>query len=130
MTQDQVFVPPTRSQIGLPPLNADAEDLQGSRVSVEIMNEFKDAINDTPIATTIGFFSYLVSFSCPFRAQPLFIFVRMPDRSPAGGSISFVTLPVRSATPRARTVSTYGLLCNAGGAADPSIPLQTSPHLP
>lgn len=113
MTQDQVFVPPTRSQIGLPPLNPDAEDLQGSRVSVEVMNEFKEAINDTPIATTIGFFSYLVRISCQTVSAHLFITVRMPDRSPAGGSILSVTLPVRSATPRARTVS-FLLLLSCG----------------
>lgn len=70
MTQDQVFIPPTRSDLGLPPLNGDAEDLQGSRVSAEIINEFKEAVNDTPIATTLGFFSYLVRFSCSYTVSP------------------------------------------------------------
>jgi omega-6 fatty acid desaturase (delta-12 desaturase) len=60
MTQDQVFVPRTRSEWGLPPLDAEGEELGGSRVSVKIMKEFREALHDTPIATTIGFFSYLL----------------------------------------------------------------------
>lgn len=60
MTQDQVFVPKTRSELGLPKFNADGEDLLGSRVTEEVMRELNDAIGDSPIAATIGFFGYLI----------------------------------------------------------------------
>ena len=61
MDQDQVFVPKTRSEVGLPPLNADKEDLQGSKIAVSVMNEFKEALGDSPIGAMWGAFSYLVS---------------------------------------------------------------------
>lgn len=61
MTQDQVFVPRTRSQRGLPPLNAAGEDLLGSRVSMEVQKELWDALGDSPIGALFGAASYLVS---------------------------------------------------------------------
>ena len=60
MTQDQVFVPPTRSQIGLPPLDSAREDLLGSHVTVEVMKELREAIGDSPIGAVFGSASYLV----------------------------------------------------------------------
>jgi len=60
MTQDQVFVPKTRSQQGLPAFNAEGENLEGSSISEKVMNELYDAIGDSPIATTLGFASYLL----------------------------------------------------------------------
>lgn len=61
MTQDQVFVPPTRSQVGLPLLNVAKEDRLGSRVSEEVKREFKEALGDSPIGAMIGSATYLVS---------------------------------------------------------------------
>jgi omega-6 fatty acid desaturase (delta-12 desaturase) len=60
MTQDQVFVPPTRSQRGLPPLNPDGESLSGASINQEVMKELYDALGDSPIGATLGSASYLV----------------------------------------------------------------------
>jgi len=60
MTQDQVFVPRTRSQRGLPPLNPDGESLLGASISNEIMKELHEAIGDSPIGAVFGSGSYLV----------------------------------------------------------------------
>jgi omega-6 fatty acid desaturase (delta-12 desaturase) len=49
MTQDQVFVPRTRSQRGLPPLKPDGESLLGVSINNEIMKELHEAIGDSPI---------------------------------------------------------------------------------
>jgi omega-6 fatty acid desaturase / acyl-lipid omega-6 desaturase (Delta-12 desaturase) len=62
MTQDQVFVPKTRSEMNLPKFNQDGEELLGSRITEEVMGELKEAIGDSPLGATIGFFSYLVCF--------------------------------------------------------------------
>jgi omega-6 fatty acid desaturase / acyl-lipid omega-6 desaturase (Delta-12 desaturase) len=60
LTQDQVFVPKTRSQLGLPALDSAKEDLYGSRVSKEVMNELREALGDSPIGALLGSASYLV----------------------------------------------------------------------
>jgi hypothetical protein len=60
MTQDQVFVPRTRSQRGLPPLNSDGESLVGASISNKIMKELHEAIGDSPIGAGFGAGSYLV----------------------------------------------------------------------
>jgi len=60
MTQDQVFVPRTRSQRGLPPLNSDGESLTGGSIRNEVMKELHDALGDSPIGATLGAGSYLV----------------------------------------------------------------------
>jgi len=60
MNQDQVFVPPTRSQRGLPPLNPDGESLSGASISQEVMKELYDALGDSPIGAALGAASYLV----------------------------------------------------------------------
>ncbi|KII86956.1 hypothetical protein PLICRDRAFT_164431 [Plicaturopsis crispa FD-325 SS-3] len=60
MTQDQVFVPPTRSELGLPPLDPAKEDLLGSAVSDEIKKEFWDALGDSPIGASFGVFTYFI----------------------------------------------------------------------
>lgn len=60
MTQDQVFVPPTRSELGLPPFNPDKEDRLGSRVSAEVKKELWEALGDSPIGAVLGGASYLV----------------------------------------------------------------------
>ena len=61
MTEDQVFVPRTRSELGLPAFNPAKEDLAGSSVSEEVMNELWDALGDSPIGAMYGSFRYLVS---------------------------------------------------------------------
>ena len=63
MTQDQVFVPSTRSDLGLPPLDPAREDLLGSRVTEEIKKEFWEALGDSPIGAILGPASYLVRIS-------------------------------------------------------------------
>lgn len=60
MTNDQVFVPNTRSEHGLPPLDPSQEDLLGSRVTQEVMKELWEALGDTPIGAVIGPATYLV----------------------------------------------------------------------
>lgn len=63
MTQDQVFVPKTRSQLGLPPFDPAKEDLYGSSVSDDIKKEFAEALGDSPIGAALGAASYLVRSS-------------------------------------------------------------------
>jgi len=60
LTQDQVFVPSTRSQLGLPPLDPSKEDLLGSRVSAEVKKELWEALGDSPIGAVLGSASYLL----------------------------------------------------------------------
>ncbi|KAJ7637166.1 fatty acid desaturase-domain-containing protein [Roridomyces roridus] len=60
MTQDQVFVPWTRSQMGLPPLDATRDDLLGAKVSEAVQNEMWEALGDTPFAAFIKCAIYLV----------------------------------------------------------------------
>ena len=60
MTQDQVFVPKTRSQLGLPAFNPAGENLEGSSVTDEVMNELWEACGDAPLGAVWGSFSYLV----------------------------------------------------------------------
>jgi len=59
MTQDQVFVPKTRSQLGLPPLDVTKEDVLGTNVSEEVKKELYEALGDAPIAAAFGAASYL-----------------------------------------------------------------------
>ncbi len=61
MTQDQVFVPRTRTELGLPAFDPTKEDLAGSSVSEEVMNELWDALGDSPIGAVYGSLRYLVS---------------------------------------------------------------------
>ncbi|KAI9465606.1 fatty acid desaturase-domain-containing protein [Lactarius psammicola] len=60
MTQDQVFVPRTRSQFGLPPLNPDGENHLGSSIKTEVLKELQEAIGDSPIGTLFGAGAYLL----------------------------------------------------------------------
>nr|ACJ26016.1 delta-12 desaturase [Phanerodontia chrysosporium]ACL13289.1 oleoyl phosphatidylcholine desaturase [Phanerodontia chrysosporium] len=60
MTQDQVFVPKTRSQRGLPEFNPEGENLEGSSVTQEVMKELWEAIGDSPLAAALGAASYLL----------------------------------------------------------------------
>ncbi|KAI0661996.1 fatty acid desaturase-domain-containing protein [Cubamyces menziesii] len=60
MTQDQVFVPKTRSELGLPPFDPSKEDLAGSSVSEEVQRELWEALGDSPIGAIYGSLRYLV----------------------------------------------------------------------
>lgn len=60
MTQDQVFVPKTRSQIGLGPLDPTGETANGSSVSDKVKAELWDAIGDSPMGAAYGAATYLV----------------------------------------------------------------------
>lgn len=60
MTQDQVFVPKTRSQLGLPPFDPTKEDILGSSVSAEVKRELWEALGDSPLAAMLGAAGYLV----------------------------------------------------------------------
>lgn len=60
MTQDQVFVPSTRSEVGLPPFDPTREDLLGSRVTEEVKKELYEALGDSPIGAVLRPASYLV----------------------------------------------------------------------
>jgi omega-6 fatty acid desaturase (delta-12 desaturase) len=60
MTQDQVFVPKTRSQLGLPHFNPAKENILGSSVSDEVKKELREAIGDSPIGAALGSATYLL----------------------------------------------------------------------
>ncbi|KAI6041419.1 fatty acid desaturase-domain-containing protein [Pisolithus marmoratus] len=60
MTQDQVFVPKTRSQLGLPPFDPTKEDISGSSVSDEVKQELWEALGDSPLGALLGSASYLL----------------------------------------------------------------------
>ncbi|KAJ7175790.1 oleoyl phosphatidylcholine desaturase [Mycena filopes] len=61
MTQDQVFVPPTRSEVGLKPFDPKREDINGASVTDEVKKELWEALGDSPLGATIGFMSYLIA---------------------------------------------------------------------
>ncbi|KAF5369489.1 hypothetical protein D9758_002645 [Tetrapyrgos nigripes] len=60
MTQDQVWVPSTRSQAGLKPLDPIREDRLGARVSEEVKKEMWEALGDSPIGATLHAAAYLL----------------------------------------------------------------------
>lgn len=60
MTQDQVFVPKTRSDLGLPPLDPAKEDPVGRSVSDEVRQELWEALGDSPIGACLNAMSYLL----------------------------------------------------------------------
>ncbi|KAG8721421.1 hypothetical protein FRC09_007926 [Ceratobasidium sp. 395] len=59
LTNDQVFVPKSRSARGLPPLDPAKEDLAGSRVDEKVQEELWDALGDSPLAATFWVFAQL-----------------------------------------------------------------------
>ncbi|KAF8957244.1 delta-12 fatty acid desaturase protein [Flammula alnicola] len=61
MTQDQVWVPATRSDLGLPPFDPTREDLLGSRVTEEVKRELWEALGDSPIGAVLTPASYLLA---------------------------------------------------------------------
>jgi omega-6 fatty acid desaturase / acyl-lipid omega-6 desaturase (Delta-12 desaturase) len=61
MTQDQVFVPKTRSDRGLPPLDPSKEDILGASVVDEVKQELWEALGDSPLGATYGAATYLLA---------------------------------------------------------------------
>lgn len=104
MTNDQVFVPKSRSQLGLPPLDPSQEDILGSHVSEKVMNELWDALGDSPIGAVLMSASYLVrSIFCTFpRYGVLIVFICSLE---AGLPISFAMPRVKYVTRRELAVS-------------------------
>ncbi|KAF7327851.1 Oleoyl phosphatidylcholine desaturase [Mycena kentingensis (nom. inval.)] len=60
LTQDQVWVPKTRSQVGLAPLDPKREDRLGARASLEVQKELVEALGDSPIMAAWGVAMYLI----------------------------------------------------------------------
>ncbi|KAF7969475.1 hypothetical protein HWV62_27267 [Athelia sp. TMB] len=60
LTQDQVYVPWTRSEVGLPPLNPEKEDLMGRHVADEVKAELYEALGDSPIGAFLTTIKYLL----------------------------------------------------------------------
>ncbi len=102
MTQDQVFVPSTRTERGLKPFDSSKEDLLGSRVTEEVKRELWEALGDSPIGATLGPASYLVSdvqMSSSVASQ------MYPRSSLDGGRTSSRMHPVKPGIRRALIVS-------------------------
>jgi omega-6 fatty acid desaturase (delta-12 desaturase) len=59
-TRDEVYVPRTRSEKGLPPLDHAKEDLAGGRVDEKVQAELWDALGDSPLGAALGVFGLLV----------------------------------------------------------------------
>ncbi|KAG8900265.1 hypothetical protein FRB99_006165 [Tulasnella sp. 403] len=80
LTGDQVFVPKTRSERHLPAFNPDRENLEGTKVSVDLQQEFMEALNDSPIASVfwltgqllLGWPLYLIRNATGQRSYPRF----------------------------------------------------------
>ncbi|KAJ7835623.1 delta-12 fatty acid desaturase protein [Mycena leptocephala] len=62
MTQDQVWVPSTRADKGLPPLDPAASPAErlGARASAEVQKELWDALGDSPIGASLGVATFLL----------------------------------------------------------------------
>ncbi|KAF8133923.1 fatty acid desaturase-domain-containing protein [Boletus edulis] len=60
MTQDQAFVPKTRSQLGLPAFDPTQESILGLSVSAKVKKELQDALGDSPIGAALGAAGYLL----------------------------------------------------------------------
>lgn len=61
MSQDQVYVPWSRTEMGLPPLDPTKDDVLGLNVSEEVQKEMWDALGDSPIGASFTSAFYLVS---------------------------------------------------------------------
>ncbi|KAG8984565.1 hypothetical protein FRB90_005225 [Tulasnella sp. 427] len=80
LTGDQVFVPKTRTERGLPPLNAEKENLEGTKVSLDLQEIFSEALEDAPIMSVVwltaqlalGWPLYLIRNATGQRSYPRF----------------------------------------------------------
>ncbi|KAI0766444.1 delta12-fatty acid desaturase [Trametes elegans] len=75
MTQDQVFVPKTRSELGLPAFDPSKENLVGSSVAEEVQKELWEALGDSPIGAVYSSFRYL------FGGWPAYLLVNASGQS-------------------------------------------------
>jgi omega-6 fatty acid desaturase (delta-12 desaturase) len=62
LTEDQVFVPKTRSThpYNIPKFDSENENIEGSRVSNKVQKELFDALGDSPISATLWSTAQLV----------------------------------------------------------------------
>jgi omega-6 fatty acid desaturase (delta-12 desaturase) len=60
MTNDQVFVPHTRSARQLPPLDSQRENMEGSRVQLDVQHLYEEIIGDSPIIAFLSCVGRLV----------------------------------------------------------------------
>ena len=104
MTQDQVFVPPTRSELGLRAFDPSKEDLLGARVVSEVKKEMWEALGDSPIGAALGSASYLVSLLSPSIRLLKHLILYIYSLA-AGLLTSSQTLLVKRGTQRALPVS-------------------------
>jgi len=80
MTQDQVHVPKTRSDLHLPSFDASQGDLIGNRVSEEVRKELWEALGDSPVGAAlvcaryllVGWLAYLTTNISGQRRYPRF----------------------------------------------------------
>lgn len=80
MNLDQVFVPKTRSELRLPPLDPAKDDPLGIKVSDEVMKEMWEAIGDSPFSAAtygalqllFGWPMYLIRNATGQRSYPRF----------------------------------------------------------
>ncbi|KAF7302105.1 FA-desaturase domain-containing protein [Mycena indigotica] len=81
MTQDQVWVPKTRSQRGLRPFDPKREDRLGARASLEVQKELQEAIGDSPIGAAwqvamyvlLGWPMYIIRNKSGQRRYPAYV---------------------------------------------------------
>lgn len=59
--RDEVYVPRTRTEMGLPPFDPKNEDVLGSSVSENLQRELWEAIGDSPIGGLLTNVAYLVN---------------------------------------------------------------------
>ena len=59
MTQDQVYVPWTRSELKLPPLNPARDDSMGRKATEEVKAELWEALGDSPLGAFLACAKYL-----------------------------------------------------------------------
>lgn len=59
MTQDQAFIPWTRSEMGLSSFDSARDDLLGANVPQEVQNEIWEALGDSPIGASLRCIFYL-----------------------------------------------------------------------
>ncbi|KAG8949753.1 hypothetical protein FRC04_008293 [Tulasnella sp. 424] len=80
LTGDQVFIPRTRSELGLPPLDPQKENLEGSKVSVDLQELLSEALEDAPIVSVfwliaiflVGWPLYLINNAAGQLSYPRF----------------------------------------------------------
>ncbi|KAG8949759.1 hypothetical protein FRC04_008299 [Tulasnella sp. 424] len=80
LTGDQVFVPKTRKERGLPALDAEKENLEGTKVALDLQEIFSEALEDAPIVSVawltaqlaVGWPMYLIRNATGQRSYPRF----------------------------------------------------------